>query len=163
VLADADLERAANAAVFHSMQNSGQTCISVERVYVEAQVYDEFLTKVTEKVTALRQGVPGAPGTTDVGAITMPRQSDIIERHVADALAKGAKVTTGGRRHDNGGHFYEPTILVDVDHTMECMREETFGPTLPIMKVADADEAVRLANDSPYGLQGSVWTNNVAK
>jgi acyl-CoA reductase-like NAD-dependent aldehyde dehydrogenase len=164
VCADADLERAANAAVFHSMQNSGQTCISIERVYVEAPVYDEFLAKVNEKVGALRQGVPGTKGTTEIGAITMPKQSDIIERHVQDALARGAKVTTGGHRRDNGdAHFFEPTVLIDVDHTMECMREETFGPTLPIMKVADADEAIQLANDSPYGLQGSVWTNDIAK
>jgi acyl-CoA reductase-like NAD-dependent aldehyde dehydrogenase len=163
VLADADLERAANAAVFHSLQNSGQTCISVERVYVEAPIYDDFLKKVTDKVRALRQGVPGKPGSTEIGAITMAAQSDIIEAHVKDAVDKGAKIVTGGHRHDNGGRFFEPTVLVDVDHTMDCMTEETFGPTLPIMKVADADEAVRLANDSPYGLQGSVWTNDVVK
>jgi acyl-CoA reductase-like NAD-dependent aldehyde dehydrogenase len=164
VLADADLERAANAAVFHGMQNSGQTCISVERVYVEAPVYDVFLEMVTGKVNELRQGVPGKPGSTEIGAITMPKQSDIIASHVKDAVAGGARVTAGGHRRDVGGsHFFEPTILVDVDHTMACMREETFGPTLPIMKVADAEEAVRLANDSPYGLQGSVWTNDIRK
>ena len=164
VLADADLERAANAAVFHGMQNAGQTCISVERVYVEEPVYDEFLIKVTDRVRALRQGVPGAPGSTEIGAITMPKQSDIIERHVRDAVDKGARAVTGGARKDDGGsHFFEPTVLVDVDHTMDCMMEETFGPTLPIMKVADAKEAVRLANDSPYGLQASVWTNDIAK
>jgi acyl-CoA reductase-like NAD-dependent aldehyde dehydrogenase len=164
VLADADLERAANAAVFHGIQNSGQTCISVERVYVEAPAYDEFVAKVTDKVKALRQGNPGAAGTTEVGAITMPKQADIIDRHVKDALTKGARALSGGHRQGDGDvHFHEPTVLVDVDHRMECMMEETFGPTLPIMKVADASEAVRLANDSPYGLQGSVWTNDVAK
>jgi acyl-CoA reductase-like NAD-dependent aldehyde dehydrogenase len=164
VLADADLERASSAAVFHSMQNSGQTCISIERVYVEAPVYDDFVTKVISKVKALRQGVPGKPGSTEIGAITMPKQSDIIESHVKDALAKGARLAVGGHRSDHdGGHFYEPTILLEVDHTMACMREETFGPTLPIMKVKDAQEAVRLANDSPYGLQGSVWTNDIKK
>ena len=163
VLADADLERAANAAVFHSMQNAGQTCISVERVYVEAPVYEAFLEKVSAKLAALRQGPPGPRGSVDVGAITMPAQSDVVERHVRDAVDKGARVVAGGGRRDDGGRFFEPTLLVDVDHTMECMREETFGPTLPIMRVDNAEEAVRLANDSPYGLQASVWTGDAAR
>ncbi len=163
VLSDADLERAANAAVYYSMQNGGQTCISVERVYVEEPVYDEFVAKVTEKTLGLRQGVPTGPGAVDVGAITSPPQMDIIESHVEDARAKGAKVVVGGRRGSGPGDFYEPTVLVDVDHTMKAMTEETFGPTLPIMKVRDAEEAVRLANDSPYGLSGSVWTKDAAK
>ncbi|HEV3002157.1 MAG TPA: aldehyde dehydrogenase family protein [Solirubrobacteraceae bacterium] len=163
VLEDADLERAANAAVFYSMQNGGQTCISVERVYVEEPVYDEFVAKVTEKVRELRQGVPAGPGSVDVGAITFPRQMEIIEDHVEDAKAKGARVLVGGHRKDGPGHFFEPTVLVDVDHTMKAMTEETFGPTLPIMKVRDAEEAIRLANDSKYGLAGSVFTKDVAK
>ena len=163
VLADADVERAANAAVHYSMQNAGQTCISVERVYVEAPIYDEFVGKVAEKVRGLRQGAPGAVGTVDVGAITFPPQMDIIEKHVEDAKAKGARILAGGHGRRENGQFFEPTVLVDVDHTMECMREETFGPTLPIMKVADADEAVRFANDSPYGLAASVWTGDAAR
>ena len=161
VLADADLERAANAATYYSMQNGGQTCISVERVYVEAPVYDEFVDKVTRKVAALRQGVPAGSGSVDVGAVTAAPQLDIVSRHVDAARAAGARVTTGGRAHTERGRFYEPTVLADVDHEMECMREETFGPTVPIMKVGDAEEAIRLANDSEYGLSGSVWTRNV--
>jgi acyl-CoA reductase-like NAD-dependent aldehyde dehydrogenase len=146
------------------MNNGGQVCISVERVYVEEPVYEEFVGKVTEKVRALRQGDPNqGPGTVDVGAVIFPPQVETIDAHVKDAVAKGAKVLTGGKMREGDGRFYEPTVLVDVDHSMECMTEETFGPTLPIMKVADADQALELANDSPYGLQASVWTKDTAR
>ena len=161
VLADADLERAANSAVYYSMQNGGQTCISIERVYAEAPIYDEFVAKVEGKMRELRQGVSTDPGTVEVGAITSPEQGDIVEEHVADAVEKGARVLVGGKRHSERGDFFEPTLLVDVDHSMKCMTEETFGPTLPVMKVADVDEAVRLANDSPFGLQSSVFTKDL--
>jgi acyl-CoA reductase-like NAD-dependent aldehyde dehydrogenase len=163
VLSDADLERAANFATYYSMQNAGQTCISIERVYVEDPVYDEFVAKVSEKVRELRVGKPEGPGTVEVGAITFPPQLDTIKDHVADAVQKGARVLTGGSQAPGAGRFFEPTVLVDVDHTMKCMTEETFGPTLPIMKVRDADEAVRLANDSPYGLGASVFSRDTER
>jgi len=164
VLSDADLERAANVATYYSMQNSGQTCISIERAYVEAPVYDEFVAKVSAKVRALRVGSPdGGFGTVEVGAITFPPQLETIKDHVADAVQKGARVLAGGKQVPGAGRFFEPTVLVDVDHSMKIMTEETFGPTLPIMKVADADEAVRLANDSPYGLGSSVFTRDTAR
>src|SRR3954451_4620961 len=163
VLEDADLDRAANAAVHYSMQNGGQTCISVERVYVEEPIYDEFVRKVEDKMRGLRQGVPGDPGQVDIGAVTSPPQVDLIDGHVQDAVKKGARVVVGGKKGDGPGDFYEPTLLVDVDHSMECMMEETFGPTLPVMKVRDAEEALRLANDSPYGLQASIYTGDPSK
>lgn len=163
VLDDADIDRATSGAVWGGLWNSGQICVSVERIYVQDKVYDEFVAKLTDKVKALRQGMD-ADGSyaTDVGAMATERQVEIVERHVGDALERGAHVVTGGRRKDVG-LFFEPTVLTGVDHSMACMTEETFGPTLPVMKVADEDEAIRLANDSPYGLAASVWSRNPAR
>jgi acyl-CoA reductase-like NAD-dependent aldehyde dehydrogenase len=163
VLSDADLERAANFATYYSMQNAGQTCISIERVYVEEPVYDEFVAKVSEKVRGLRVGKPEGPGSVEVGAITFGPQLETIKDHVADAVQRGARVLAGGHELEGTGRFYEPTVLVDVDHSMKIMTEETFGPTLPIMKVRDVEEAVRLANDSPYGLGASVFTRDTER
>ena len=163
VLSDADLERAANAAAYYGLFNTGQTCISVERVYVEAPVYDEFLGKLSEKVRALRTAPSTGPGTSEVGSLTSPPQVDIVDHHVRDAVEKGARVLVGGNRPERDGLWFEPTVLADVDHSMLCMTEETFGPTLPVMKVADTEEAVRLANDSPYGLSASVFSKDVAR
>ncbi|GAA3534853.1 aldehyde dehydrogenase family protein [Nocardioides daeguensis] len=163
VLADADLERAATHAAYYAMFNCGQTCISIERCYVEEPVYAEFVELVSAKVDALRQGVPQGPGSVDVGSLTFPPQVDVIDRHVSEALAAGAQALTGGVRPERPGYWYPPTVLVDVDHSMAIMREETFGPTLPIMAVRDADEAVRLANDSEYGLCASVFGRDLAR
>jgi acyl-CoA reductase-like NAD-dependent aldehyde dehydrogenase len=163
VLADADVERAANAATYYSMQNGGQTCVSVERVYVEAPIYDKFVDAVTERVAKLRQGPPAGPASVEVGAITFAPQLDVVREHVEQARQAGARITAGGHVREGTGRFFEPTVLADVDHTMTAMTEETFGPTVPIMKVADAEEAIRLANDSPYGLGSSVWTKDRAR
>jgi len=158
VCADADLERAARGAVYGAFTNSGQVCTSTERVYVVDEVADVFTRKVLEETGRLRQG---ASGEFDIGAIIDARQLDVIEEHVRDAVERGARVLAGGRRNPAcEGLFFEPTVLVDVDHEMKIMRDETFGPVLPIMRVADEDEALRLANDSPYGLNANVWTRN---
>jgi acyl-CoA reductase-like NAD-dependent aldehyde dehydrogenase len=163
VLDDADIDRATSGAVWGGLWNSGQICVSVERIYVQDKVYDEFVAKLTDKVTALRQGMDrDGSFETDIGAMATENQVRIVERHVGDALRAGAQALTGGKRGERG-MFFEPTVLTGVDHSMTCMREETFGPTLPVMRVRDEDEAIRLANDSPYGLAASVFSGNPAR
>ncbi len=158
VCEDADVELAANAAVWGGLFNAGQMCVSVERVYVLEQVYDRFVAAVVKAVNAIEIG---AGQGTHIGALIDETQVAVTARHVEEALARGARALTGGQRAAGPGSFYPPTVLVDVDHSMACMTEETFGPTLPIMKVASVAEAVRLANDSPYGLSASVFSKDV--
>ena len=160
VLDDADVELAAHAAVWGAFFNAGQTCVSVERVYVMEQVYEQFVDAVVRDVKALKMG---AGEGNAFGALIDEGQVAVTEKHVADALAKGAKALTGGKRPSGPGSFYEPTVLVDVDHSMACMTDETFGPTLPIMKVSSVAEAVRLANDSQYGLSAAVFSRNLER
>ena len=157
VLSNADVDRAANAAAWGGMVNSGQLCISVERIYVEEPVYDEFVAKLTAQVKGLRQGADGRKPEKDVGAMTSPNQTAIVAGQVDDALANGARALTGGKKVDGPGDYYEPTVLVDVDHSMKVMRDETFGPVVGVMKVRDSEEALRLANDTRYGLAASVF------
>ena len=164
VLRDADLERAATAAAWGGCLMTGQVCMSVERVYVEEPVAEAFTQKLTERVRALRVGPNGAAAEIDMGPFTSPRQVEVVERHLADAVAKGAQVRTGGaRRSDGPGIFFEPTVLANADHSMLIMQEETFGPVIPVMPVRDAEEAVRRANESTYGLSASVWTSDVQR
>ena len=159
VLKDADLNRAASACVWGALMNSGQACTSIERVYVEAPVYQPFVDKVVEKVRAIRQGKSAAE--VELGSLTSEAQLRIIAAQVDAAVAGGAKALTGGRRNPTyAGFYYEPTVLVDIDHSMTIMTEETFGPVIPIMKVNDAEEALRLANDSRYGLSSSLYAGD---
>jgi acyl-CoA reductase-like NAD-dependent aldehyde dehydrogenase len=163
VLADASLERAVNVTIQGALSNGGQMCTSVERVYVDEPVYDAFVDLLRDRFQQLTSGEPAGLGSVDVGAMTFPPQLATVEDHVKDAAEKGARVLVGGHTAPGPGRFFTPTLLVDVDHTMKCMREETFGPTLPVMKVADAEEAVRLVNDSSYGLQASVIGSNIKR
>jgi acyl-CoA reductase-like NAD-dependent aldehyde dehydrogenase len=164
VLRDADLDRAATAAAWGGCMMTGQVCMSVERVYVEQPVAEAFTQKLVERVRALRVGPSGPDAEIDCGPFTSPRQIDIVERHVADAQAKGARLLTGGMRHGNGpGIFYQPTVLAGVDHSMLIMQDETFGPVIPVMAVRNAEEALQLANQSRYGLNASVWTRDLRR
>jgi len=161
VLKDADLDRAAGACVWGALMNCGQICTSIERVYVEAPVYEPFVDKIVARVRALRQGP--SKDEVDIGCLTSAAQLQKIAAQVDAAVAAGAKALVGGRRKSGlQGHYYEPTVLVDVNHTMSIMTEETFGPVIPIVKVKDAAEALRLANDSRYGLSGSIFSRDQA-
>lgn len=156
VLDDADLERAARGIVFGAFFNAGQTCISIERVYVVESVADELTRHIVEATRALRTGTEGQ---IDVGPmISAPQRAEVL-RQTRDALAKGARALVGGGDAEDD-RVLSPTVLTDVDRTMDVCREETFGPMLPIVRVVDEDEAVARANDSPYGLFASVWTGS---
>lgn len=160
VLEDADLANAARGAVWGAFANAGQACASVERCYVHESIAPSFIERVVAETRALKQGL-GTGDAVDVGAMSNERQLQIVEEHVSDAKQRGAKVLTGGQRAANlAGFFYEPTVLTGVDHDMIIMRDETFGPVLPVMTFKTDSEAIALANDSVYGLTASVWTKN---
>ncbi|MGH8370857.1 MAG: aldehyde dehydrogenase family protein, partial [Gammaproteobacteria bacterium] len=160
VCADADLERAANGAVWAGLSNAGQSCAGVERLYVQDSVYQPFMALLKCKVEALRVG-RDTDFRVDIGAICTDRQLDTIHRQVGEALAQGATLFAQAPAPVSAGtHFIAPSVLTDVDHTMAVMREETFGPVLGVMRFRDDEEALRLANDSSYGLTASVWSRN---
>jgi acyl-CoA reductase-like NAD-dependent aldehyde dehydrogenase len=157
--ADCDVERTARAIVFGGFLNSGQVCISVERVYAHETIHDRLLGRVRELTEGLRQGDP-TTDTVDVGAIIFPKQIEIAEKHIDDAVKKGATVVTGGKRRSGPGQFFEPTVISGCDHRMTVMTQEIFGPIVPFQKVGSEDEAVRLANDSHLGLNAYVFTKD---
>lgn len=158
VLKDADLERASRGAVWAAFMNTGQSCGSVERLYVDKEIEDEFMEMVLDRVKELKIGDPMEPGI-DIGSMTTLNQLRTVEEHVKDAAEKGAQLRHGGKRlNEHAGYFYQPTVLSGVSHSMKIMQEETFGPVLPIMAFSSPEEALSLANDSHFGLTASVWT-----
>lgn len=160
VLEDAPFERTVKGAVWGAFMNCGQVCASVERLYVTEPIAEKFIAAVVDEVKKLRLGAPSGC-STDVGPLTNENQLNVVADHVADAVAKGARVLTGGKRRDDlGGHFFEPTVLAEVNNSMKVMTEETFGPVLPIKIVKDEEEAITEANSTRYGLLASVWTSD---
>jgi succinate-semialdehyde dehydrogenase/glutarate-semialdehyde dehydrogenase len=157
VLEDADIDTASSAAVWGSMMNAGQTCISVERCYVHRKIYSRFLNLCVEKISKLKIGDGSLPDT-DLGPLISFKQLQIVEKQVEEARTLGATVHTGGTPlPDLGSNFFAPTLITEVDHSMSLMSEETFGPVLPVMTFSSDDEAVAMANDSEFGLSASVW------
>lgn len=157
VLPGADLDRATTAILTGANLATGQQCYSIERIYVHRSLHDAFVDMLSHKARALRLALPG-PADGQIGPLTFAPQADIIARHLADARAKGADIHTGGEIETHqGGKWVAPTVLSNVDHSMAVMTEESFGPLMPVMVFDDTAEAVRLANDSPYGLSGAVF------
>lgn len=162
VFKDCDLRRAVRGALWGGFANSGQTCLSVERVYVEKAMYNEFISLLKEEYVKVKQG--SKEEFPSVGSMTVPRQVDILESHYKDAKAKGAFFVSGGKRAlSEKGLFHEPTIIIGVSHEMKIMKEETFGPEISVMEFNTEEEVIKLANDSEFGLNASIWTNDIAK
>ena len=163
VLDDADVDVASSAAVWGAFMNAGQTCLSVERCYVHESIYEKFLKSCAEKAGKLRPGA-GTDPNSDIGPLIHERQLRTVQAHVQDAIAHGARLLAGGKTLPQiGPSFFAPTVLADVTHSMDIMREETFGPVLPVRSFKTDDEAVALANDSEFGLAASVWTRNKSR
>ena len=154
---DADVAAAADAALWGGMSNAGQTCIGIERIYATDRVYDAFVRELTSRVASVR---PGSDPQASYGPITMPGQIDVIRRHIADALDRGGRALTGGTVD---GAFVAPTVLVDVPEDSDAVREETFGPTITVARVRDAEEALQRTNATSYGLAGSVFSGSKAR
>jgi acyl-CoA reductase-like NAD-dependent aldehyde dehydrogenase len=154
---DADVARAADAAVWGGMSNAGQTCIGIERVYATEAVYDRFVAEVTEQVRRLR---PGSDDEASYGPMTMAAQADVVRRHLDDATRSGGRAVTGGTVD---GGFVAPTVLLDVPESSAAVQEETFGPTLTVTRVRDAEEALERANATAYGLAGAVFSGSKSR
>ena len=162
VFEDADLEAVVQGVMASKYRNTGQTCVCANRLFVHTSVYDEFAARLVTAVSALRVGA-GLSGPTDQGPLIDERALAKVEAHVADAVAQGARIASGGRRHALGGNFYEPTVLLDVTPGMRVAREETFGPVAPLIRFTDEAEVLRLANDTAAGLAAYFFTRDLAR
>ena len=165
VLGDADIERATNAAAWGSCFMTGQVCMSVERIYVAREIAGEFTRRLREKIERLRTGPDLPASSREYGPFTGPRQIEIVESHVADALARGATLETGGQRfaHSGASHYFQPTLITNVTHDMKIMVEETFGPIACVMAFDDPEQAISFANNSEFGLNASIWTRDIQR
>ncbi len=162
VFDDANLDAAVAGAMASKYRNTGQTCVCANRILVQDGAYDAFAAKLAEAVATLTVGA-GLAGATQQGPLINDQAVEKVERHIADAVAKGARVVAGGKRHALGGTFFEPTILADVTADMLCAREETFGPVAPLFRFATEDEAVRMANDTEFGLAAYFYSRDVGR
>ncbi len=162
VAEDADPQAAAESLADGAMYNTGQSCCSVERIYVHERIHDAFVERFVATVAAFKVGDPTEPDTY-IGPITRPAQLGVLEAQVADAVAKGARLRTGGKRIERAGHWFEPTVLTHVDHSMAVMRDESFGPVIGIQKVSGDEEALALMNDTRYGLTAGMYTRDEAR
>lgn len=162
VLDDADIERAVNGAIWGGFHNCGQSCGGVERIYVHEKIYDAFIKRLKTKVENLVVGNP-CDYSSDLGVMTNLKQKQIVEQHISDALNKGAKILASSRLESNSTNAINAVVLIDVNHSMLVMKDETFGPVVGIMKYSEIDEAIRLANDTNFGLTASVWSRNNKK
>jgi len=160
VCRDADLQKTAQGIAYGALRNCGQVCCAIERVYVEMPIYSQFVRLLVQETKKIKAGTGE---NADIGPLAAEFQRRIVKEHIEDAVSKGARILVGGKQPKKPGYWFEPTVLVNVNHKMKIMKEETFGPVIPVMKVRDVNEAIRLANDSIYGLTASVWTENRAK
>lgn len=159
VMPSADLDRAVTTAVKARTINNGQSCIAAKRFIVSAEIYNDFKTRFVAEMEALRVGDP-LEESTDIGPLATPQIVKDLERQVNDAVAQGARILTGGKRLQRAGNYYAPTVLVDVDPSKPISCEEIFGPVAMLFRVSDSNQAIRLANSTPFGLGAAVWTNN---
>ena len=162
VFDDADLDAAVDGAIASKFRNAGQTCVCANRIYVQDGVYDEFARKFAAKVGEMKVGPGVEPGVL-IGPLIEPAAVEKVERHVTDAVSQGAKVLLGGKRHERGGLFFEPTVLTGVTRAMVVSREETFGPLAPLIRFKTEQEAIELANDSEFGLAGYFYSRDIGR